>query len=47
MVYIPNEDVSPTSVSSIRNKLEAGGESELDTSPREPTVFDYAQSNQF
>ena len=47
MVYIPNEDVSPTSVSSIRNKLEAGGVDELDTSPREPTVFDYAQSNQF
>jgi len=47
MVYIPNEDVPPTSVSTVREKTGVAGDSELNTNPREPTVFDYAQSNQF
>ena len=47
MVYIPNEDVPPTSVSTVRKKTGVAGDSELNTNPREPTVFDYAQSNQF
>ena len=47
MVYIPNEDVPPTSVSTVREKTGVAGDSELNTNPREPTTFDYAQSNQF
>ena len=47
MVYIPNEDVPPTSVSTVRKKTGVAGDSTLNTNPREPTVFDYAQSNQF
>ena len=47
MVYIPNEDVPPTSVSTVRTKTGVAGDTELNTNPREPTVFDYAQSNQF
>ena len=47
MVYIPNEDVPPTSVSIVRKKTGVAGDTELNTNPREPTVFDYAQSNQF
>ena len=47
MVYIPNEDVPPTSVSIVRKKTGVAGDTELNTNPREPTVFDYAQNNQF
>ena len=47
MVYIPNDDVPPTSVSTVREKTGVAGDSTLNTNPREPTVFDYAQSNQF
>ena len=47
MAIVPNADVPPTSVSSVRTKTEAGGVDEFNTAPREPTVFDYAQSNQF
>ena len=47
MAIVPNADVPPTSVSSIRKKTEAGGVAEFNTTPREPTVFDYSQSNQF
>ena len=47
MVYIPNDGVPPTSIGSVRSKLEAGGVEDLNTNPREPTTFDYAQSNQF
>ena len=47
MAIVPNANVPPTSVSSVRTKTEAGGVDEFNTAPREPTVFDYAQSNQF
>ena len=47
MVYIPNDGVPPTSVSTVREKTGVAGDSELNTNPREPTVFDFAQSNQF
>ena len=47
MAIVPNADVPPTSVSTVRKKTEAAGVSEFNTSPREPTVFDYSQSNQF
>ena len=47
MEYIPNEDVPPTSVSIVRKKTGVAGDTELNTNPREPTVFDYAQNNQF
>ena len=47
MAIVPNADVPPSSVSSIRKKLEAGSDDDLNTNAREPTTFDYAQSNQF
>ena len=47
MAIVPNADVEPTSVSTVRKKTGVAGETELNTNPREPTVFDYAQSNQF
>ena len=47
MAIVPNADVPPSSVSSVRTKTEAGGVDEFNTAPREPTVFDYSQSNQF
>ena len=47
MAIVPNADVEPTSVSTVRKKTDATGVSEFNTNPREPTVFDYAQSNQF
>ena len=47
MAIVPNADVAPTSVSTVRKKTDATGVSEFNTNPREPTVFDYAQSNQF
>ena len=47
MAIVPNADVPPTSVSSVRTKTEAGGVDEFNTTPREPTDFDYSQSNQF
>ena len=47
MAIVPNADVPPTSVSSIRKKTGVAGDSEFNTNPREPTTVDYAQSNQF
>ena len=47
MAIVPNADVPPTSVSSIRKKTGSAGVSEFNTNPREPTTVDYAQSNQF
>ena len=47
MAIVPNADVPPTSVSTIRKKTGVAGDSEFNTNPREPTTFDYAQSNQF
>ena len=47
MATVPNANVEPTSVSSVRKKTGADGVSEFNTNPREPTTFDYAQSNQF
>jgi len=47
MAIVPNADVEPSSVSTVRKKTDSAGVSEFNTSPREPTVFDYAQSNQF
>ena len=47
MATVPNANVEPTSVSSVRKKTSATGVSEFNTNPREPTTFDYAQSNQF
>ena len=47
MAIVPNEGVPPTSVSTVRKKTGVAGDTELNTNPREPTVFDYAQSNQF
>ena len=47
MAIVPNADVPPTSVSSVRKKTGAAGVSEFNAIPREPTTFDYAQSNQF
>ena len=47
MAIVPNADVPPTSVSTVRKKTGVDGDTELNTNPREPTVFDYAQSNQF
>ena len=47
MAIVPNADVPPSSVSSIRKKTGVAGDSEFNTNPREPTTVDYAQSNQF
>ena len=47
MAIVPNADVPPSSGRSIRNRLEAGSDDDLNTNPREPTTFDYAQNNQF
>ena len=47
MATVPNANVEPTSVSSVRKKTGVAGVSEFNTNPREPTTFDYAQSNQF
>ena len=47
MAIVPNADVDPPSVSTVRKKTAATGVSEFNTNPREPTTFDYAQSNQF
>jgi len=47
MAIVPNADVEPSSVSTVRKKTDSAGVSEFNTSPREPTVFDYAQNNQF
>ena len=47
MAIVPNADVEPSSVSTVRKKTDSAGVSEFNTNPREPTVFDYAQSNQF
>ena len=47
MAIVPNADVPPTSVSSIRKKTGSAGVSEFNTNTREPTTVDYAQINQF
>ena len=47
MAIVPNADVPPTSVSTVRKKTGVAGVSEFNTNPREPTSVDYAQSNQF
>ena len=45
MAIVPNADVPPSSVSSIRKKTGVAGVSEFNTNPREPTTVDYAQSH--
>ena len=47
MATVPNANVEPTSVSSVRKKTGVAGVSEFNTNPREPTTVDYAQNNQF
>ena len=47
MAIVPNADVEPSSVSTVRKKTGVAGTSELNIAPREPTTFDYSQSNQF
>ena len=40
MATVPNADVEPSSVSTVRKKTSATGVSEFNTNPREPTTFD-------
>ena len=39
MVIVPNADVPPTSVSTVRKKTGVAGDSEFNTNPREPTTI--------